>query len=293
MKTVTWSDTATQSLHSSRRPRLWTTGPQIWARWPRVWTRRPTSRPTAAARSPSSSASRERWNHRFPKWLKGTGVRTRTPRCCRSLPTRPAPTAVRTPPPPPGGPSPGQSCRRRWCCLSFDYGRWLWLQVLFVVVVLLGVLLYHPFAVVLVFVDMMVKVVISVVGCCSYSLSSCRYGGGGCYRYCWCWLSFGYGCWLWFLILFVVVLLEVNGRRTPNYLLTLEVLYHFLAVPMGERTTHIVTVVVAISCSSLSAFQYDVVDVVDVVFVWLRLLSVVRCWCCLWSHVLNFFIFSN
>lgn len=68
----------------------------------------------------------------------------------------------------------------------------------------------------------------------------------------------------------------MNVRKTPNYLLTLEVPYHFLAVPMGERTTHIVTVVVVISCSS-SAFQYDVVDVVDVVFVWLRLMSVVRC----------------
>ena len=69
----------------------------------------------------------------------------------------------------------------------------------------------------------------------------------------------------------------MNVRRTPNYLLTPEVLYHFLAVPMGERTTHIATVVVVISCSSSSAFPYDVVDVVDVVFVWLRLLSVVRC----------------
>ena len=67
----------------------------------------------------------------------------------------------------------------------------------------------------------------------------------------------------------------MNGRKTPNYLLTLEVLYHFLAVPMGERTTHIVTVVVVINSSSSSAFQYDVV--VDVVFVWPRLLSVVRC----------------
>ena len=55
------------------------------------------------------------------------------------------------------------------------------MRFLFVVVVLLGVLLCHPFAVVLVFVDMMVKAVIVVVGCCSYSLSSCRYGGG-CYR---------------------------------------------------------------------------------------------------------------
>ena len=52
------------------------------------------------------------------------------------------------------------------------------------VVVLLGVLLCHPFAVVLVFVDMMVKAVIVIVGCCSYSLSSCRYGGGGGYRCC-------------------------------------------------------------------------------------------------------------
>lgn len=61
----------------------------------------------------------------------------------------------------------------------------------------------------------------------------------------------------------MVILLEVNGRKTPNYLLALEILlYHFLAVPMGERTTHIVTVVIVISCSSSSAFQYDVfVDV--------------------------------